>query len=40
VVAMMKKVKTKFTGTNTEDGAAIQVEIAAENPNSEKHNIS
>ncbi|CAH1732871.1 proton-coupled amino acid transporter-like protein pathetic [Aphis gossypii] len=37
---MVKKVKTKATGTNTDNGAAIQVEVAADNPDSEKHNIS
>ncbi|XP_025207523.1 proton-coupled amino acid transporter-like protein pathetic [Melanaphis sacchari] len=36
----MKKVKTKSTGTSTDNGAAIQVEVAAEIPNTEKHNIS
>ncbi|XP_060845020.1 proton-coupled amino acid transporter-like protein pathetic [Rhopalosiphum padi] len=36
----MRKVKTKSTGTNTDGGAAIQVEVAADIPDAEKHNIS
>jgi hypothetical protein len=36
----MRKVKTKSTGTNTDGGAAIQVEVVADIPDAEKHNIS